>query len=131
MRGMGNRHPLWPLVALAIAVAAPAHAQYDRDGRYIPSPNGIPQDPYARPVPGYTGNPNVVPRGEPIWPRGMTPIPPKVERPAERLEPTRPLGSRQRLTLDLCARGWKPATGWAKNEFARRCALLRKDAPTS
>jgi len=44
-------------LAALIAVEGPALAQYDRDGRYVPSPMGVPQDPYARPIPMYPGTP--------------------------------------------------------------------------
>ena len=49
--------PVATALAALIAVEGSALAQYDRDGRYVPSPRGVPQDPYARPIPMYPGTP--------------------------------------------------------------------------
>ena len=73
------------IVAVAILVAAtPAFAQYDRDGRYIPSPNGIPSDPTARPIPMYSGTPGAA-IGTPITPRAEITPPPALPQPTPRL----------------------------------------------
>ena len=45
------------ILAALIAIESSALAQYDRNGRYVPSPMGVPQDPYARPIPMYPGTP--------------------------------------------------------------------------
>lgn len=68
------------IVLLAgMAVATPAAAQYDRDGRYVPSPNGVPQDPYARPIPMYPGTPGEA-IGTPSLPRAAIQPSPEVNR---------------------------------------------------
>ena len=59
-------------LAALIAVEGSASAQYDRDGRYVPSPRGVPQDPYARPIPMYPGTPGGA-VGTPIRPRAAIP----------------------------------------------------------
>ena len=110
---------------LAIAVpAGPCLAQYDADGRYVPSPGGIPADPYARPIPLYPGTPGAA-IGTPIWPRGtqnpptttMTPrLPQSVTPPAAR--PLIPLAIQQ------CRDGWTAKLHIPKVEFNRRCHLL-------
>lgn len=55
-------------LAAVIAVEGSALAQYDRDGRYVPSPMGVPQDPYAAPIPMYPGTPGGA-VGTPALPR--------------------------------------------------------------
>jgi hypothetical protein len=66
-------------------LAASASAQYDRDGRYVPSPNGVPLDPTARPVPMDSGKPGdaigtpIMPRSEIPRPTEVRPLPPRLE----------------------------------------------------
>jgi hypothetical protein len=64
-------------LAALIAVERAALAQYDRDGRYVLSPMGVPQDPYARPIPMYPGTPGGA-VGTPILPRAAIPETPVV-----------------------------------------------------
>ena len=70
------------IALLALGCTAwPAAAQYDRDGRYVPSPNGIPADPTARPIPMYSGTPGEA-IGTPSLPRPppaviVPPLPPR------------------------------------------------------
>ena len=113
-------------VAVIIPAASPAWAQYDRDGRYVPSPMGVPSDPYARPIPTYPGTPGRA-TGTPVLPRAATPSPPKVKR-LQRVEPpafpsnSRPVSIRARQ----CAKGWSRSTGLSRKEFRRLCNKLRR-----
>lgn len=123
-----SRIASWSVAAL-LALATPVAAQYDRDGRYVPSPNGIPSDPYARPIPVYPGNPGGA-IGTPIWPRGPEiPPPPKVLQ----TPPTdRAVRYSNELPLPLmsakqCRQGWSRATGLTKVQFRRQCARFDRD----
>ncbi len=121
-------HLLAGMTVAVIAAAGPAHAQYDRDGRYVPSPMGVPRDPYAAPVPTYPGTPGGT-TGTPIWPRGTQPSPPpKVleQRPMD-VPPSAavPTGIVP-LSLEQCDEGWSKSTHVTPVEFRRRCALLIK-----
>lgn len=113
------------IVAIAAILAgAPAHAQYDRDGRYVPSPMGVPADPYARTVPLYPGTPGGA-IGTPIWPRGtqqppITSTTPQLNSPQTR--PSNGLSVQRRLAA--CDRGWSEATGLSRKGFEKRCAQL-------
>lgn len=122
-----------PPAALALAAlvtATPVAAQYDRDGRYVPSPMGVPQDPYARPVPGSSGSPGA--RGEPIWPRGAKPPPAETFRPAPPPTTPVPYGSQLPpvITLEQCKDGWSAATNVPKADFNRRCKGILARAKT-
>lgn len=112
-----------------LAAAPGAVAQYDRDGRFIPSPNGVPLDPSARPIPMYSGTPGEA-IGTPILPRGPT-----ASRPPDFATPPldrRPVSSsRVPLTPVRCRQAWSPAFGVGKAEFARRCAKVLRLAPSS
>ena len=120
-----HRFVLTVLAALLLA-AVPAVAQYDRDGRYVPSPNGIPQDPYARPVPMYPGTPGGA-IGTPADPRNSILTPPKVNIIPRPTDNTPYSYSRSvDLTIDDCDEGWSKDLRVTKVEFNRRCALLRK-----
>lgn len=112
--------PLAALIAAALA-ATPALAQYDRDGRYVPSPMGVPQDPYARPVPGSSGSPGAT--GEPIWPRGAKPPPAQTFRPATPQTTPVPYGSQLPpvVTVEQCKDGWSASTNVPRADFNRRC----------
>lgn len=111
--------------------AMPAMAQYDRDGRYVPSPMGRPTDPFARPIPNYSGTPGAA-IGEPILPRGAIGTSPPVV-----LLPRPPLRTEYRsieappvaLTKTQCGEPWSRATRMIPSEFKRRCSLImrRKD----
>ena len=112
-------------VAWLGAAALPATAQYDRDGRYVPSPMGVPADPYARPVPMYPGSPGGA-IGTPDLPRSAFPPPPvpAPRKPRVSTEPLRP--TFVPLTLEQCNDGWSRKSLVTPTEFRRRCALLVK-----
>ena len=86
---------------------------------------GKPADPYARPIPNYSGTPGAA-IGEPIVPRGAI-NPPPIElaprlpdapapRPIEALPPP--------LTKAQCSEDWSRATRMTPSEFKRRCSLI-------
>ncbi|MEQ1714345.1 MAG: hypothetical protein ABL908_23505 [Hyphomicrobium sp.] len=115
------------LIALA-TTAVPGLAQYDRDGKYVPSPMGVPADPYAKPIPNYSGKPGAVigtpsgPRIAPYQqPNALAPRPevPITRRPSNTL----PVA----LTVEQCEDGWSNSTRIPRVEFNRRCrVILRK-----
>jgi len=122
-------HSAYTLIALALALATTtgAAAQYDRDGRYVPSPMGVPRDPTARPVPMYPGSPGKA-IGTPVWPRD----PPLKEQPvggARRYDP--PIASPLPIPLsrEQCEAGWSVGTNVPRVEFNRRCARMRPKPP--
>jgi hypothetical protein len=128
-----KRASLIRLVVLVVGIAAgvaPAFSQYDRDGRYVPSPNGIPRDPYASTIPGYSGTPGGA-IGTPTLPRGSIPPPVEVTRPRS-AEPlvVLPQPKQRPLVIEQCNDGWSRATGITPVEFKRRCALLKRRART-
>jgi len=131
---MTRRNALGIVVAAVVTAAAgPGLAQYDKDGRYVPSPMGVPTDPYARPVPLYPGSPGGT-TGTPIWPRGTLPppLPPMVltPRPADTVTvpyTTLPVP----LTLEQCEQGWSKSTHVTPVEFRRRCHLMKRRAAKS
>ena len=103
-------------------------AQYDRDGRYVPSPNGIPTDPYPRPIPLYPGTPGRA-IGTPSLPRYAIPPPQFVAPPA--VPPIRayPFESLPKprlvpLAAGSCRNGWSRSTGLTPTAFRRQCAHL-------
>jgi hypothetical protein len=118
--------PLLHTVVLwgALAITLPAAAQYDRDGRYVPSPMGVPTDPYARPVPLSSGAPGS--KGEPIWPRGMIPETARAPnaRPVERGTPQYTQSARARAfyrAFKQCSNLWTATSGISRAEHNRRC----------
>lgn len=116
------------VVALLALSGSSALAQYDRDGRYVPSPNGIPADPYARPIPLYPGTPGQA-IGTPSLPRNAYP-PPQViaplQSPPVRTYPAEaaPVPHFVPLTAEACRIGWRRETGLTRAGFKRRCAGL-------
>lgn len=133
IKGMSNarkRHCAFALAVTALfAAAGPAAAQYDRDGRYVPSPLGVPADPYARPIPLSSGKPGVQ-KGTPSLPRAyepQPPPPPAAVLPRPRLSPgftnTLPL----RFERARCDEVWTKSTGLTPSAFKRRCAALRRN----
>lgn len=87
---------------------------------------GVPEDPYARPVPMYPGSPGGA-VGTPIWPRGDMPPPPKVTRPRADIPRTPPLRPDfVPLSIERCDEPWSRATKVTPTEFRRRCASMRK-----
>jgi hypothetical protein len=105
-------------------------AQYDKDGRYVPSPGGVPADPYKSTVPTYPGTPGGT-SGTPALPRSAYPpaLPPMVLSPRPSSPPTvgsslpRPFVP---LTIEQCDDGWSRSTHLTPVEFRHRCALLLK-----
>jgi len=111
-------------LAALIAVEGSVSAQYDRDGRYVPSPRGVPQDPYARPIPMYPGTPGGA-VGEPIRPRGAIPEPLVVPPLPRDIPQTSPLYPRfVPLSLARCGTPWSRATKLTPTEFRRRCGSM-------
>lgn len=114
-------------LAAAIALAGPGQAQYDRDGRYVPSPLGVPADPYARPIPNYPGTPGGA-IGTPSWPRAV-PAPPPAGTILPR--PVLPYGRAtapwpQPVLLRICREGWSKSTGLSRVEYNRACRQTRQ-----
>jgi hypothetical protein len=113
-------------LAALIAAEGSALAQYDRDGRYVPSPMGVPLDPYAAPIPMYPGTPGRA-VGTPILPRAAVPETPVVPPLQRDILQAPPLYRRSvPLTLVQCGEPWSRATKMTPTEFRRRCAgMLR------
>ena len=95
----------------------------------MPSPMGVPDDPYARPIPLYPGTPGRA-IGTPIWPRGTpVPPPPTVLQQPPNDQVNRPLNTLPiPLTIEQCDEGWSKSTHVTPVEFNRRCSLLRRRA---
>jgi hypothetical protein len=113
-------------LAALIAVEEPALAQYDRNGRYVPSPMGVPQDPYASPIPMYPGTPGGA-VGTPAWPRAAIPetlVVPPLRRDSPQTPPLYP--TFVPLTLGQCGKPWSRETKMTPTEFRRRCASMLK-----
>lgn len=126
---MPMRHFQCAVVAAAMfAVVVPASAQYDREGRYVPSPLGVPADPYAKPIPNYSGKPGAA-IGTPVWPR----VEPYKPHNALAPRPQVPISRRPSnslpvpISVDQCEDGWSKSTRVPRVEFNRRCrVILRK-----
>lgn len=106
-----------------LAASVPALAQYDRDGRYVPSPMGVPSDPNARVVPGYPGTPGGA-VGTPAWPRDpdqrLAPMKPRIGTDDPRILWPRTVP----LNKAKCAAGWNRRLGITSAEFEIRCAKI-------
>jgi hypothetical protein len=124
---MGTRITSALLAAAILLIATGAAvAQYDRDGRYVPSPNGIPRDPYASTVPGYSGTPGGG-RGTPTVPRGSIPEAPVIVRPRSPEPQVRIFESMPvPLAIEQCDDAWSKSLRMTRVEFNRRCARLRR-----
>lgn len=124
---MGMKMNAVAIVALLVS-ALPAAAQYDRDGRYVVAPNGVPLDPNARLVPMYPGIPGAA-IGTPLPARQPTTPTPDYPRAGV----SEPLPTyRVPLTATRCRAGWSPTTGTGRGEFARRCKrVLAAERPSS
>ncbi len=110
------------------ALASPARAQYDRDGKYVPSPMGVPADPYAKPIPNYSGKPGAG-IGTPVWPRIEPYQQPNALAPRPQVPITRRPSNSLPVKLDAeqCEEGWSKSTPIPRVEFNRRCrVILRK-----
>lgn len=120
-------------LVISFAGAGSVAAQYDREGRYVPSPLGQPADPYARPIPNYSGKPGAA-IGTPRLPRAyeiQPPTAPLLYRAPETVKvpsasatvPLVPLSRQQ------CDEGWLPESNVPRVEFNRRCARMRRVSP--
>ena len=116
-----------PIAVLTLALAAsPALSQYDKDGRYVPSPNGVPSDPTRSAVPMYPGSPGGTTGTAPL-PRSAYPELPKTTVPTQP-RPYIPPGSDQPrvfLTRDQCDKGWSPDTNVPRVQFNRLCKRMK------
>lgn len=114
-------------VAAALLTAGSAMAQYDRDGRYVPSPNGIPSDPAARPIPMDPGTPGAA-IGTPSLPRSQMAPPHALPAPttAVPIQPGSTNLKRFRAPPQEnkinCASRWSRSTGITERNFNRMCS---------
>lgn len=113
------------VLALLSASATSAHAQYDRDGRYVPSPMGKPADPARTFVPGYTGKPGGTNRLAPL-PRLQQVQPLKVEPYDARQQPrtntsTLPVAY---PTEEQCKAGWSRDFAIPRSSYTRACRAM-------
>jgi hypothetical protein len=121
------RRRRFALAALILAepLAGPAAAQYDRDGRYVPSPMGVPSDPNARPVPMHPGTPGPVlgttPQGPPPPSLVLSPMRGQAGDAGQIRAPVVPLNA------ERCRQGWSRASGLAKRVFEARCRKFDLD----
>ena len=113
--------------AAALALVDPASAQYDRERRYVPAPLGVPADPFARPIPLYSGKPGAA-NGTPIVPRGaipdggLAPISPRPALPRAGSARSLPVV----IDVEHCKSGWTKAMGVTRVAFDRRCSFLER-----
>ena len=111
----------------ALALVGPASAQYDRERRYVPAPLGVPADPFARPIPLYSGKPGAA-IGTPIVPRGAipdgrsAPISPRPALPRAGSARSLPVV----IDVEHCKSGWTKAMGVTRVAFNRRCSFLER-----
>lgn len=112
-------------VALTLS-AGPANAQYDRDGRYVPSPMGKPADPSRTYVPGYTGKPGGTNRLAPL-PQIKEAQPltyPKYDaRQTPRANYTEPLPVVS-PTEEQCKAGWSRDFAIPRSRYTRACRAM-------
>ncbi|MEQ1673306.1 MAG: hypothetical protein ABL893_20855 [Hyphomicrobium sp.] len=99
-----------------------ANAEYDAQGRYVPSPMGVPADPYRSYVPGYTGKPGGTKRFAPT-PRGFQVQPPKIQPFDGRLQPRNSAAPLPAVypTRAQCRAGWSRGTGIPRARFKTAC----------
>lgn len=119
------------LLALAALLASPraAFAQYDSQGRYVPSPMGKPSDPYRSYVPGYTGKPGGT--------KGLSTTPPAYQiKPAQApaaipmpkpATPIAPLMPMIHPTLEQCQAGWSKDFAMPRVRFNRACNVILRE----
>jgi len=117
------------IVGLALAAGLPpAWAQYDASGKYVPSPMGVPRDPYASTVPLYSGKPGDA-VGTPRLPRAyeLKPIEPPEYTP--RMAPPHSTESLPvAVTIEQCEQGWTRETGLTVRRFYQLCKALKRKA---
>ncbi len=114
-------------VPLLLAGAHSASAEYDANGRYVPSPMGKPSDPYRSYVPGYTGTPGAPKRFAPT-PRAFRVEPPlpnlkRFEDAPERRINTAPLPVVY-PTAAQCKTGWSRALAIPRTRFTKACRQM-------
>lgn len=113
-------------LALLSFGAAPAQAQYDREGRYVPSPMGKPADPSRTYVPGYTGTPGGT-KGYAPLPRIKEVQPLKVPQYDPRQTPrtyyTEPLPATF-PTEEQCRAGWSREFAIPRSRYTRACRAM-------
>lgn len=112
--------------ALALIASAPAHAQYDRDGRYVPSPMGKPADPARTYVPGYTGKPGGTNRLAPlpqIKEAQPLKLPPYDARVTPRTNYSEPLPVAY-PTEDQCKAGWSRDFAIPRSRYTKACRAM-------
>ena len=116
---------------LASLNSATAHAEYDSQGRYVPSPMGRPSDPYRSYVPGYTGKP--AEPGKPGEPKRFAPTPRAMQVPLPKIAPfdarqPRPATAEPlplvQPTPAQCKAGWSRATAISRSRFTRACRAM-------
>ncbi|MGE0054352.1 MAG: hypothetical protein AB7S74_09095 [Hyphomicrobium sp.] len=104
---------------------SPALAQYDANGRYVPSPMGVPRDPYASTVPMYPGKPGGA-VGTPTLPRAYELKPSNPPDYTPRMAPPRSGESLPvAVTIEQCDLGWTRETGLTVKRFNALCKALR------
>ncbi|MBR2534825.1 MAG: hypothetical protein IKE66_02010 [Hyphomicrobium sp.] len=109
-----------------IAGVAPVHAQYDRDGRYVPSPMGKPADPARTYVPGYTGKPGGTNRLAPLPQlREAQPL----RYPKYDARQTPPANYTEPLpvpypTAEQCKAGWSRDLAIPRSRYTRACRAM-------
>lgn len=124
----GIARTVLPAVVIGFAASLPAQAQYDSQGRYVPSPMGKPADPYRSYVPLYTGKPGGTKRQSTTPPAyELKPQPlPSFERPIKRRTYGTP-SQRPVPTLARCRAGWSKDTGLTPAHFKRLCKALYRN----
>ena len=126
IRSFRRTYAIFAGALLLLAGSYAGEAQYDRDGRYVPSPMGKPADPYARPIPLYPGTPGEA-IGTPIWPRDpQLRLPPVTTERPDTSPSVNSSGARVvPLTLEQCDAGWSADLGLPRVQFNRRCKRMR------
>lgn len=134
MRSVGEGITVFSAFALLSLSAVAAHAQYDRDGRYVPSPMGKPADPTRSYVPGYTGTPGGTNRIAPLPQIKETQplkIAPYDARQKTRIYNTEPLPATF-PTAEQCKAGWSREFAIPRSRYTRACrAMGVKIGPSS
>lgn len=132
----GCRWKSVPAAALALLIATAglvivdgdrhmALAQYDSQGRYVPSPFGKPRDPYRSIVPLYTGKPGGSARlpNRPAAYDVKPPRQPAYDQPVPRRRKGAP-ADQPIPTTAQCRTGWSKEIGVTRAWFKRVCKLI-------
>lgn len=133
-RGSGRKSVPAAALALLIVSAAlgigdgnrhMALAQYDSQGRYVPSPFGKPGDPYRSIVPLYTGKPGGtarLPNRPPAY-DVKPPRQPAYDQPVPRRRKGAP-ADQPIPTTAQCRTGWSKEIGVTRAWFKRVCKII-------